>query len=109
MTLPIQSYLPGYHTEVTSQANPRIVRGQFYPLDIPGVDEETSAPENESGTSFLLHLIKQFHAAYDQATEKPAFVRITKGFPAGIDTSTVRVSYTFTFDLTVEEADLPPD
>lgn len=52
--------------------------------------------------------LRQVHTAFNAlpAADRPARFSITKSNPTGLSTNTIRVTFTLTFDLNIDEADV---
>lgn len=99
--------LPGYEVLAAGAATPS--QGIFIPLaSLVGLTAGEADEATGDGRKVAFELSRTIFTNYTAiaTANRPAKFSITRGTPAGVDASTVRQSYTYTFDLDVSASDM---
>lgn len=95
--------------ELLAATDPAPSQGVFIPLSV--LSNLTAAEANETtgdGRKLAFEICRQvFSSVTGLATaDRPSKMSVSRGTPTGVDATTVRQSYTLTFDLDVSSSDV---
>lgn len=98
---------PGY--ELLANGATTTAQGIFIPLsDFAGLTAGEANATTGDGRKVCFEIAKKTHASFAglSTEDKPTKMTTSVGTPTGINATTVRRAYTFTFDLDVADVDM---
>ncbi|GAB4465529.1 MAG: hypothetical protein OHK0037_20380 [Elainellaceae cyanobacterium] len=98
---------PNYQYLSAAEAAPSA--GLFIPLNsLPGLTADEADETTGDGRKVAFELSRAMFTNYNALTtaQRPSRFTITRGIPAGIDQTTVRQTYTLTFDIDFSGSDM---
>ena len=100
--------IPGYQFLASGTTAPSA--GIFIPLSsLTGLTSDVANGSTGDGRAVIFRLTQSLLAAYNGLTTVPTHYGITKDVPTGVDTNTIRQTYSFIYDLSLTNVDLVPE
>lgn len=106
MTLPAD-FFTGYQLLANAEAAP--AQGIFIPLtSLSGLTAAEADEGTGDGRKVAFELVRTVNEKYNAlaAADRPTRMSVTVGTPTGINSTTVRRTYTMTFDVDIAATDL---
>lgn len=102
--------LPG--ADLLAAAAPAPSQGLFIPLTaLPGLTAAEADEATGDGRKVVYELARALFTNFTAlaTASRPTKLSITRGTPTGIDSTTVRQSFTFSIDLDISASDVTPE
>lgn len=98
--------------ELLAATDPAPAQGLFIPLaSLPGLTAVEADETTGDGRKVVYELARALFANYTAlaTASRPTKLSIVRGTPTGVDSTTVRQSFTFAIDLDISASDVTPE